>query len=276
MAGLSLAGCIVALGQGFRVESVRFGPVAVHDHLQFDYHIPIKGDPFPHEVREGYGYDGVDLELRVDLRWRGVALWTGLRGIPHSRLHFDYDQDTDFEPGTNATHGNEGYARSRSVALEQGMALWTGKSGMRADAVLGWDRQWTRYHTVTTYDLNTNPALPSKFVQRDISERAVVYELRPAFRVAQRNRYGGWETDAWAEGVPLELMLLRNYIPVVLAATSSEGYGGAAGLSVEHGWGAWRFGLAGSAGLERAWHWREMYRRQRFLLELRIAPPKFW
>src|SRR6185437_9833632 len=102
--GLSLAGCVVALGQSFRVESLRFGPVAVHDHLEFDYHIPIKGDPFPHEVREGYGYDGVDLELRVDWRWRGAALWTVLRGTPHSRLHFDYDQDTDFEHGTNATH----------------------------------------------------------------------------------------------------------------------------------------------------------------------------
>jgi len=271
-----LAASAGAWAQAPKLDAIRFGPVAVHDHLEFDYHIPIKNDPFPHEVREGYGFDGVDLGLQANWHWRGAILATELRATPGARLHFAYDQDTDFEPATDSTHGNEGLARSRSVAFRQGLQLWRSRTGARAELSLGWERQWTRYHAVTTYDLNTNPALPSTFTQRDISERAVAYELRPGMRLADQRGWGAWRIAGWAEADPLDLVLLRNYIPVVEAATSAQGYGGALGFSADRPWGAWRLSLGANAGLERGWRWREQFSRQRFTLELQVAPPKFW
>lgn len=214
------------------LRRIAFGTVALHDHVSFEFHQPALGDPYPHEFRQGYGFDGADLTLQLDWRWGGLATSTFLRVTPASRSHWAYDQDTDYRPGTNFTHGNAGYARSRTFAIGQqvplGAVAWLGPVALRVDFL----RQWTRYHAVTTYDLNSNPALPSSTYTRLISERAIVEELRPELQLARAAARGPWRFRLAGSVAPLAWISLRNYIPVVLAVSSTTAYGAAADLGV--------------------------------------------
>ena len=266
-----------AAAQGIGVDSVSVGPLAVHDHVAFDLHIPIKNDPYPHEVKQGYAFDGVDLAAAIHWHWGRLRLTTRLRVTPASRLHFAYDQDTDFEPATAFTHGDEGLAHSRTFGIAQTLPLWRPPAGWGALAYrVTFLRQWTRYHAVTTYDLNTNPALPSTYYQRLISERAIIYELRSTLAWSGARRAGPWRLRGELGFTPLTSIFLRNYIPVVLAATSSEAYGANTVLSAARAWGGWRFTLRGTAGVYQGYRWIEGFSRQEYTLGLDIAPPRFW
>jgi hypothetical protein len=97
------------------VDSIAAGPVAIHDHVRIDFHAPVLNDPFPHEVIQGYAFDGADVGLTFEWHWGNTQLRTQVRATPVARSHFAFDQDTDFEPGTNFTHGNAGTARSRTL-----------------------------------------------------------------------------------------------------------------------------------------------------------------
>ncbi len=271
--GVALAGTR-GWGQGVGVDQVEVGPLAVHDHVAFDYHIPIKNDPYPHEVKEGYAYDGVDVGVAIRWHWGRTRLKTQLRVTPASRLHFAYDQDTDFEPTTTFTHGDEGQAHSRTFGLKQQFPLGRlGKS--RIEGELGFLRQWTRYHAVTTYDLNSNPTLPSNSYQRLIYERAILYELRMGLSAGRRWRVGNWEVGGKLGVVPLSSVFLHNYVPE-LAATSALAYGGTVGVEVERRVGGWGLELSGRAGQYHGYRAIEGFQRQEFALELEVAPPRFW
>lgn len=264
VAGVGLA------GQGIGVDHISAGPMAVHDHVVFDYHIPIKGDPFPHEVKEGYAYDGVDLMAAVGWHWGRAHLLTSLRLTPASRAHFAYDQDTDFKPGTDFTHGNAGPAKSRTFGLDQAFPLLHFRRAGEVGFDVGFLRQWTRYHRVTTYDLNTNPALPSNTYTRLISEQAIVYELRSSLTWAQQRRLGGWTARAKLGVTPVSAIFLRNYIPVVLAATSTEAYGGTAAIGLGHALGRWGVQISATAGRFNGYRAIEGFRREEYTLRLEL------
>ncbi|HVA63036.1 MAG TPA: hypothetical protein VNF74_04865 [Terriglobales bacterium] len=271
--GLALAGSRL-VAQGVGVDQVQVGPLALHDHVAFDYHIPIKNDPFPHEVKEGYAFDGVDLGAAIRWHWGRTRLETQLRVTPASRLHFAYDQDTDFEPNTNFTHGDEGLAHSRTFGLKQEFPLMRlGKTQL--GGALGFLRQWTRYHQVTTYDLNTNPALPSTFIQRLIYERAILYELRTGLSLARQWQLGGWEVGGKLGATPLTSIFLHNYVPE-LAATSAIAFGGTMEVEVQRRVGSWGLDLTGRAGQYHGYRAIEGFQRQEFALQLEVAPPRFW
>lgn len=249
------------------VDALQFGVLAIHDHIAFNYHIPIKNDPFPHQVKEGYAFDGADAIAALHWHWGATRLVTALRVTPASRTHFAYDQDTDFMSGNDFTHGNEGFARSRTFGLDQSFSL-----SPHLSTDLGFLRQWTRYHQVTTYDLNTNPALPSNIVQRLISERAVVYELRPGLVWTERRQVGAWSTGAAFSVSPISEIFLRNYIPVVLAATSLSAYGGTATIATTRPFGSWKAELGASAGWYQNYGRAYGFRRQEFSLRLALSP----
>lgn len=274
---LALCAGLHAAAQGVGLDRISFGPLAVHDHAAIDLHIPIKNDPYPHEVKEGYAFDGVDLAAAIHWHWGVARLTTRLRVTPASRLHFAYDQDTDFEPNTNVTHGDAGMARSRTFGVEQSFPLFGLPAGWGALRYrVNFLRQWTQYHTVTTYDLNSNPALPSTYYQRVIGERAIFYELRSTLAWSGARDAGPWRLRGELAYTPLTSILLHNYIPVVLAATSSEAYGVSTALGAGRRWGAWRFTLRGTAGIYQGYRWIEGFKRQEFTLALAIAPPRFW
>ncbi|MGH9481651.1 MAG: hypothetical protein ACRD1L_06130 [Terriglobales bacterium] len=264
------------LGQGMGVDQVRLGPVALHDHVGFDYHIPIANDPFPHQVREGYGYDGVDLGVAVDWHWGASQLQTLLRITPVARSHFDYDQDTDFEPSTAVTHGDAGFARGRSFGVDQSVTWLHFGSNTTLLLGFGFLRQWTRYHQVSTYDLNSNPSLPSQTVQRLISERAIVYQLEPSLSWRQQRAWGGWTGTGQVGVAPLTEVLLHNYIPTTLAATSTTAYGVIGTLALQHRLGEWSIKLGGSAAFDHSYGSLEGFYRQQFALRFELAPPRFW
>lgn len=252
-------------------DALQFGALAVHDHIAFNYHFRVKNDPFPHQTKEGYAFDGVDAVAALHWHWGDAHLTTTLRATPISRSHFAYDQDTDFMPGNDFTHGNAGPARSRTLGLDQSFALT--RSGHWA-ADLGFLRQWTRYHQVTTYDLNTNPALPSNIFSRLISERAIVYEVRPSLTWTTQSRHRAWATGAAFSATPLTEVFLRNYIPVVLAATSLSAYGGSATLAAAHALGGWTAQVGAGAGWYQNYGGTYGFRRQEFSLRLLLSPSR--
>lgn len=264
--GLVLSLLATALA-GQSLDALQFGALAIHDHITFNYHIPIKNDPFPHQVKEGYAFDGVDALAALRWHWGGTRLTTALRATPASRTHFAYDQDTDFMPGNDFTHGNAGPARSRTFGLDQSLSL-----SRHISADLGFLRQWTRYHQVSTYDLNTNPALPSSINQRLISERAIVYELRPSVAWTGQRHWGDWSSGAALSLSPMSEVFLRNYIPVVLAATSLTAYGGAATVATAHRLGSWSAQLDATAGWYQNYGHAYGFRREEFSLRLSLSP----
>ncbi|HXE31228.1 MAG TPA: hypothetical protein VN515_05455 [Terriglobales bacterium] len=69
-------------GQGTGIDFLSAGPLAVHDHIVFDYHFPIKGDPYHNESKEGYAFDGVDIGVVVGWHWGGTQLGTSFRAPP--------------------------------------------------------------------------------------------------------------------------------------------------------------------------------------------------
>lgn len=277
LTAVAAAGSIYCLAaQGVGVDQVWVGPLAVHDHVAFDYHIPIENDPFPHEVKEGYGYDGVDVGAAVDWHWGTSQLRTELRVTPAARSHFDYDQDTDFEPTTNFTHGDAGFARSRSTGVDQSIT-WL-HFGANSTLLLGFTflRQFTQYRQVTTYNLNSNPSLPSQTIQRLIAERAIVYQLEPKLTWRQEREWRHWTGIGELGVAPLTEILLHNYIPATLAATSTAAYGVIGGLNLRHRLGGWSFNLGGNAELDHSYGSLEGFRRQQFSLCLEIAAPRIW
>lgn len=249
------------------LDSLQFGALAIHDHIAFNYHIPVKNDPFPHQVKEGYAFDGVDALAALHWQWGGSHFITALRVTPASRSHFAYDQDTDFMSGNDFTHGNAGPARSRTFGVDQSLSL-----SRHVSADLGFLRQWTRYHQVTTYDLNSNPTLPSNIYQRLISERAIVYELRPGLTWTGRYQWDRWSTGAAFSLNPISEVFLRNYIPVVLAATSLSAYGGAVTLATAHPLGCWTAQLGANAGWYQNYGHAYGFRREEFSLRLSLSP----
>ena len=259
--------------QGLGVDRLSFGPVAVHDHVTFDLHIPILNDPYPHETREGYAFDGVDLEGAMAWHWGTSPLFTEVRVTPASRAHLAFDQDTDFEPTTNFTHGNQGPARSRTVAVEQRWGLVRsprlGAFGFQFD----WERQWTRYHQVTTYDLNSNPALPSNVYTRLISERAIVYDLRMGMGWTGTRTLGNWQASLTAGVTPVERIWLANYVPVVKVVTSEPALGGTLGLALARRVGRWRFELAGDGERSRSLSSQMRFTRETYELQVLLTPP---
>lgn len=267
-----LGAAVLLHGQGIGVDQLQWGPVLEHDHVAFNYHIPIRDDPFPHQVKEGYAFDGADLGMTVRWHWNGAALETEIQASPASRLHFAYDQDTDFKPTTNFTHGDEGDAHSRSVRLMQSVPLLP-RQGLRGE--LAYLRQWTRYGEVTTFDLNSNPALPSNTFQRVIDERAILYEVRAGVAWAWAWKPGKWRFSAKASGVPLASIYLHNYVPE-LAATSALAYGAALELSGQRHLGAWQAEFRAGAGQYHGYRTIEGFERQQFWVECALAPPKFW
>jgi len=277
---LALCCARVAAAQGTRVDYISFGPVAVHDHVRFDLHLKIRNDPYPHETKEAYDYDGVDWEATMGWHWAGVPLITTVRATPVARLHPAYDQDTDFEPGNNFTHGNAGQAPSRTFALEQQVPLTASRGLTSRRGALRYDftflRQWTRYRQVTTYDLNSNPSLPSNTYSRLISEQAIVYELRSGVTWNRVCACAGWTTTAHLGVVPLTAIFLHNYIPVVLAATSELAYGATAQLGVGHRLGAWRIGARGEGGWFHGYSHDGGFQRREYGVALTLTLPPFW
>ena len=243
----------------------------MHDHVRFDFHIPVKNDPYPHEFKEGYAYDGVDLGIRLAWHWGHSPLITRFRISPVARSHFAFDQDTDFKPGTNSTHGDAGIANSRTFAITQELPWWNlGRLG-RISLNESFLSQPTQYGLVTTYDLNSNPALPSSQYQRVITEQANVYELRTTVTLTKALRLEHWELGNTAGTTPIAEIMLHNYVPL-LAATSTEAYG-----FVDRAWIARRIGgigvqLSGQAASYNSFHSIEGYRRQVFSVELDITP----
>jgi hypothetical protein len=266
-----------AAAQNVGLDRISVGPVAVHDHIAFDLHIPIQNDPYPHEVKEGYAFDGVDLGATLHWHWGRSRFTTRFRVTPASRLHWAYDQDTDFKPATAFTHGDAGYARGRTFAIAQSFPEWRAPAGRGALRYrLSFVRQATSYHSVTTYDLNTNPALPSTSYQRVIGERAIVYELRSTVAWLGTRQAGPWQLHGELGFTPLASILLHNYIPVVLAATSSEAYGASTTLSAGRDWDGWRIAVRGTAGIYQGYRWIEGFSRQEFTFGLSVSPPRFW
>lgn len=273
---LGLAGAVLLMlarlaAQGVGVDAVQVGPVATHDHFRYDLHIGIKDDPYPHEVREEYAYDGVDVGVGIRWHWGRAKLATDVQVTPVARSHYAFDQDTDFGPDTAATHGDAGTARSRSVSVRQWMPLHDfGRRGHLRYEV-GLERQWSGYGWVTTYDLNSNPALPSTSYQRQLNERAILYELEYGVQWGLERGSGAWRWGLDLTPEPLEAVFMRNHIPV-LAPTSALGYGGSVGLRVARRLGGWDFELAGTAGEQRGYRWVEGFERQRFTLSLEVQP----
>lgn len=255
----------------FGLDQVSAGPLWVHDHVSFAFHQPALNDPFPHEFKQGYGFDGGDLGLAFRWHWSGFHARTWLRVSPASRTHWAYDQDTDLRPTTDATHGNEGYAKSRTFGIGQELPL--AGVGRLGAAIFQFDflRQWTRYHAVTTYDLNSNPALPSVVYSRLISERAIVYELRPAVALRQSFALGGWRIEQTGSLAPVEMISLHNYIPVVLAVSSTTGYGWGEDFAVTRGLGAATVRLSGVARWENGYGRAKFFRREEFGARIEIV-----
>ncbi len=277
---LVLLAAPTAWAQGLGIDRWFAGVEAVHDHVTFAFHQPALNDPYPHLVREGYAFDGADLVLGLRWHWNHGHWVTRLRVTPVARSHWAYDEDTNFQPGDQFTHGDEGYARSRTFGVSQQFPAWHvgGRSG-RWGAIsyrLGLLRQFTRYHAVTTFNLNSNPALGSMSFQRLISERAIIYELRSTLLWRRRWRRGRWRLGGGLGATPLVGVWLRNYIPVVEATSQTQAYGFSAALSATRRLGraaAWGLRLGAHAGWESGYNSAKYFRREIFALSLQITGP---
>jgi len=252
-------------GQGLHLDSIAVGPLLIHDHVRFDFHIPVLDDPFPHEFIQGYGYDGADLGITADYHWQRRPWRTTLRITPASRRHFAFDQDTDFRPGTNFTHGNAGDAKSRTFGIGQSLPLVAlGRWGWLSYQ-FDYTRQWSRFHDVTTYDLNSNPALPSNRYIRVIGEHVIVHELRSTLLWSLAHAGHAWDSSADFGATPLTGITLKNYIPVILATDIAKAYGGNTRLTLTRHLGAsWGLRLAGEAGWYNSYQSSHGFRREVF------------
>lgn len=260
-----------ALAQGIGIDSISAGPVAVHDHVQFDFHIRVRNDPYPHEFKEGYAYDGGDVSMRLGWHWGETPLATNIQFSPTARGHFAFDQDTDFKPDTNFTHGDAGIAGSRTIMVSQQFPLWSlGFLGK-----LGWNEsflsQRTRYGLVTTYDLNSNSSLPSNSYQRTIPEQANLYELRSTLELGKQGTWKRWHAGMTFGMTPLSQILLHNYVPD-LAATSTEAYGFSDHLFLSRRAAGIGWELGGDAGWYNSYHSIKGFRREVFSVDLAITP----
>lgn len=262
---------VTGWAQGIGIDSISAGPVAVHDHVRFDFHIRVQNDPYPHEFKEDYAYDGADVKLRIGWHWGETPLATSVQFSPAARSHFASDQDTDFKPGTNFTHGDAGIAKSRTLQFSQELPLWSlGRFGK-----LGWNEsfliQRTQYGLVTTYDLNSNSSLPSNSYQRIIPEQANVYELRSTLELGKRLKRRSWQTGVLGGATPLSQILLHNYVPN-LAATSTEAYGFSGRVFAGSQIGGIEWILGGNAGWYNSYHSIKGFRREVFSVDLTVTP----
>lgn len=281
--GIALLVLLAAPGawaQGLGIDRWFAGVEAVHDHVTFAFHQPALNDPYPHLVREGYAFDGADLVLGLRWHWDRGHWVTRLRVTPAARSHWAYDEDTDFRPGDQFTHGDEGYARSRTFGVSQEFPAWRlgGRHGHWGSLAyrIGLLRQYTRYHAVTTFNLNSNPALGSMSFQRLISERAIIYELRTTLLWKRHWRRGRWRLGGDLGTTPLAGVWLRNYIPVVEATSQTQAYGFSAALNATR-WlgrtGAWGLRLGAHADWESGYNPAKYFRREIFALRLQVTGP---
>ena len=230
--GLLVGLCLpAALLAQIHLDRISAGIVAVHDHAAFDYHMLVRNDPYPHETKEGYAFDGAELVLRLHWDWQGARLLTRFQFSPARRSHFAYDQDTDFKGNTNSTHGDEGQALSRTLAVTQRMGLITSRRWGQFWGQIGFWDQPTRYGEGVTFDLNSNPALPSSSYTRVIPEQANIHEIRFGLGWSYAGRWGGWRWRESLTGVPVTSIRLINLIPNQIV-TSLLAYGGQASLSI--------------------------------------------
>lgn len=145
----ALLGQLTLAGQAVGVDAVRVGSVLTHDHFRYDLHIGIKNDPYPHEVREEYAFDGGDVGVGLRWHWGQTRLETDFQITPIAR--------SGFRPGTDFTHGDAGTARSRSVSVRQRLPVHDFGSAGSLQYQVGVERQWSGYGWVTTYERNSNP-----------------------------------------------------------------------------------------------------------------------
>ncbi|MGH9535319.1 MAG: hypothetical protein ACRD2E_10700 [Terriglobales bacterium] len=280
---LTLLSAPTARAQGLGIDRWFAGIEQVHDHATIAFQQPALNDPYPHLVREGYAFDGADLILGLRWHWDRGHWLTRVRVTPAARPHWAYDEDTDFRPGDQFTHGDEGYARSRTFGISQQFPAWHLGGSARPGGGwgslafrLGLERQFTRYHAVTTYNLNSNPALASMSFQRLISERAVLYELRSTAHWQRRWRRGRLRYRGTLGITPLAGVWLRNYIPVVEATSQTQAYGFRAALNAGLRFGhaaAWGLRLGASADWENGYNPQKYFRREVFALRLQLSGP---
>ncbi len=280
-----LAAAPAARAQGLGVDHWFAGVEAVHDHVAFSFYQPALNDPYPHRVQEGYAFDGPDLVFGLRWHWRRSHWFTELRLTPAARSHRAYDQDSNFIPAGPAgpadqfTHGDEGYARGRTFALAQQFPAWHLGRRSRWGSLayrMGLLRQFTRYHAVTTYNLNSNPALPAMSFSRLISERAIIYELRNSLLWRQHWSRGRWRWRGTLGLEPLVGVWLRNYIPVVAATSQTQAYGASAALAATRFFTParrWGLRLAATADEESGYNPRKAFRRETFALRLQLQGP---
>ncbi len=270
-------GCVILLACGavslpgqIRLNRISVGMMAVHDHVHIDFHGPVLHDPYPHEFQQGYAYDGVDLIASAYWSWGRYRQITRLRISPGTHSHFAYDQDTDFMPNNRFTHGDAGITTNRTFALSQwdefqSLGRW-GELGMTA----GFSRQAAQYHQVLTYDLNSNPALPSREYYRPSPERAILYELRGGFGWRGGPRHRHWALRAHFNLTPLDQVLLHNYVPE-LAATSTLAYGFGGGLDYRVRLGDWLLTTGGDATGFNSYGPTHSFNRQIYSLHVTLA-----
>ncbi len=219
------------LSAQIHLDSVSAGVVAVHDHVSFDFHNRVLNDPYPHETKEGYAFDGGDLVVRAHWHWQGAALMTRVQFSPTRRAHFAYDEDTDFKPNTNFTHGNQGVARSRTFAITQRITLIKLRRRGSLWGQMGFWDQPTQYSQVETFDLNSNPSLPSNIYTRIIPEQANIHEIRLGLGWSVARPLGSWEIRNSLLAAPLSDVRLLNIIPGN-PVSSLMAYGGKESLTL--------------------------------------------
>ncbi len=252
------------------LDRVSAGLMLEHDHVHFDFHIPVLHDPYPHEFQQGYGYDGVDLVAGLRWHWDAARQITRFRLSPGAQDHFGYDQDTDYEPNTTATHGDAGTTSNHTFVFSQWSQLgrlrhW-GDWGMEG----GFLRQSARYHEILTYDLNSNPLLPSHEYYRSSPERAIIYELRLGLGWRGQIRKPGWSIHSNFNLLPIDQVLLHNYIPEPVAtATLAYGFGG--GLILQFDLGKWRLKTGIEAKGTNSYTPTHSFNRQLYAFQLAVG-----
>ncbi len=266
---LLACGAVSLLGQ-IRLNRISVGMMAVHDHVHIDFHGPVLHDPFPHEFQQGYAYDGEDLMASAYWSWGKSRQITRLRISPGTHSHFAYDQDTDFMPQNRFTHGDAGITTNRTFMLSQwdefeSLGRW-GELGMTA----GYLRQAAQYHQVLTYDLNSNPALPSREYYRPSPERAILYELRGGFGWRGGPQHRNWAQRAPLNNPPLGQGRLAQYVPG-LAATATPAVGVGGGLDYRVRLGNWILTTGGDAAGTNSYGPTHSFNRQVYSLHVTLA-----
>lgn len=270
-------GVSIALGgalwaQGIGLDQISAGPVDLHDHIRFNFHIPIENDPYPHQFIQDYAFDGVDLMAHIDWHWQNAHFQTGIRVTPEPRNHFAFDQDTDFEPNTDFTHGDSAIARSRTFGIDQLFPEWgIGRWGHVAFST-GLLRQFTHFGYGTTYNLNSNPALPSSSYTNVIGETAIVYQINTTAALIEQQTHGSWRLGSATAVTPLSSVLLHNYIPERVS-TEALAYGGTETLNASRRVDGWELRIIGSAGRTIGYRVIEGFWRETFAAGVELGPP---